>query len=113
MGQSPMQQMQLPGRQDIDSPTGNDPAMEKRLHSLNLERQKQMVSDADKLLKLAKELNDEVAASGAGTLNSEQLHKVAEIEKLARSVKKRMVNGVAQPQPVLPPPGFPFPAQRD
>jgi hypothetical protein len=83
---------------------------EKRLRALNIERQRQMVADADKLLKLAKELNDEVAASNAGTLTPEQLHKIAEIEKLAHSVKERMTAGSAPP-PVVPPPGFIYPAR--
>lgn len=107
MGQSPMQQMQFPGRQDLSSSDNYDQIMmERRLRALNIERQKQMVADANKLLKLAKELNDEVATSNTGTLTPEQLHKIAEIEKLARSVKERMVAGVGQPQPVLPPPNL-------
>ena len=38
------------------------------MRALNTERQKQMVSDTDKLLKLARELNDEVAKANTGTL---------------------------------------------
>jgi len=83
---------------------------EKRLLALNIERQKQMVADANKLLRLTKELNEEVAASNTGTFTAEQLRKVAEIEKLARSVKERMIAGSAQPQPAFPAPGFNFPA---
>ncbi len=61
--------------------------------ALNVERQKQMVSDANKLLKLARELNDEVATANTGTFTPDQLHKIAEIEKLARSVRERMADG--------------------
>ena len=71
--------------------------VEKRLRALNIERQKQLVADTNKLLKLAKELNEEVAASNTGTLTPEQLRKVAEIEKLARSVKERMADEALQP----------------
>jgi hypothetical protein len=89
-----------PPRQDMGSidPGGDiDPiTAEKRLRALNIERQKQMVSDANKLLKLARELNDEVAAAHAETFSEDQLQKIAEIEKLARSVKARMTTGVEQ-----------------
>ncbi len=100
------------GPQDMSSPVDYDPIMaEKRLRALNIERQKQMVADANKLLKLAKELNDEVAASNSGTLTPEQLHKIAEIEKLARNVKERMTAAAMQLQPALTPPSFVYPVQ--
>ena len=68
-----------------------------------------MVADAGKLLKLAQELNDEVAASNTGSLTPEQLRKIAEIEKLARSVKERMTAGNVQSQPALTAPSFAYP----
>ena len=112
MGQSSRGQ-QVPGRQDmgpLDDPDNYDVVMaEKRLRALNTERQKQMVADAGKLLKLAKELNDEVAASNTGSLTPEQLRKIAEIEKLARSVKERMTAGGVQSQPALTAPSFAYP----
>jgi len=111
MGQS-SQRQQFPGHQEMGPPDDYDPTMaEKRLRALNIERQKQMVADATKLLKLAKELNEEVAASNSNTLTPEQLRKVAEIEKLARSVKERMTAGAMQPQLAPPAPGFSFPVQ--
>lgn len=77
-----------------------DPTMmERRIRALNNERQKEMVSDTNKLLKLAQELNDEIAAKNAGTLTFDQLHKIAQIEKLARGVKEKMAVGVGQPGP--------------
>ena len=91
-------------------PVGNlDPLMaERRLRALNIERQKRMVADAGKLLKLARELNEEVARANTGRLTPAELHKIAEIEKLARSVRQKMVNGVAESTPILPPTvGFP------
>ena len=78
-----------------------DPTMmERRLNALNRERQKEMISDTNKLLRLAMELNDEIAANNTGTLTWDQLHKMAEIEKLARNVKEKMADGVGQMGPV-------------
>jgi hypothetical protein len=83
-----------------------DPTMmERRLNALNRERQKEMISDTNKLLKLAMELNDEVAANNTGSLTWDQLHKMAEIEKLARNVKEKMADGVGQ---MGPPPDNPI-----
>jgi len=64
---------------------------ERRLHALNEQRHKTMVSDANKLLQLAKELDAEVAVSNAGTLTPAELHKVVAIEKLAHGVREKMV----------------------
>ncbi len=66
--------------------------------ALNKERQKEMISDTDKLLKLVKELNDEVAAKNEAALTYDQLRKIARIEKLAHGVKDKMANGVGQPE---------------
>lgn len=82
---------------------------ESQLRELNQERQKQMVADANKLLKLARELNDEISAANRGTLTPDQLRKIAEIEKLARSVKERMTIGVGQPELLAPPPVYNIP----
>ena len=62
----------------------------KRMRMLNAERQKALISDTEKLLKLAKELNDEVAESDSTSLSDAQLRKVAEIGKLAHSVREKM-----------------------
>ena len=69
------------------------------MRALNVERQKQMVADTNKLLKLAKELNDEVAAANTGSFTPDQLRKIGEIEKLAHSVRERMAAGSAMPDP--------------
>jgi hypothetical protein len=87
-----------------------DPTMaERRMRALNIERQKQMVSDAAKLLKLAQELNSEVAASNSGAFTPDQLRRVGEIEKLARSVRERMSAAVGETPTVLPPPTLVYP----
>jgi hypothetical protein len=96
--------------QDIDSLPfdDGDPVMaERRILALNIQRQKQMVADTDKLLKLARELNDEVAAQNTGTFTPDELHKIAEIEKLARNVRERMTEGAGQPASTMPPPAPP------
>ena len=90
---------------DPSSADNYDPTMmERRLNALNRERQKEMISDTNKLLRLAMELNDEIAANNTGTLTWDQLHKMAEIEKLARNVKEKMADGVGQmgPNPDTP-----------
>jgi hypothetical protein len=71
---------------------------EKRLRMINAERQKTMIADTDKLVKLAKELNEEIAKSNTGELSAAQLRKVAEIEKLAHNVRDKMVMSVRGPQ---------------
>jgi hypothetical protein len=87
------------------SPDDADPAMfERRIRALNIERQKQIVADTDKLLKLARELNEEVAKANTGTLTLDELHKIADIEKLARDVRQRMTESVGEPQTNIPPP---------
>jgi hypothetical protein len=75
-----------------------DPVMaERRMKMLNNERHKAILSDSDKLLKLATELNDEIARSNSGALTPEQLRKVAEIEKLARNVRDKMTMTIVSP----------------
>lgn len=61
---------------------------------LNAARQKSLVSDTDKLLKLARELDREISAGKSGSLTQEQLKKVAKIEKLAHKVKEGMSNTI-------------------
>jgi len=73
-----------------DSPDNDPVEQEKRLKALNAERQKSMVADTNKLVKLAGELNTELAGAHPESLNPEQLRKVAEIEKLAHNIKEKM-----------------------
>ena len=69
----------------------NDPVLgAKRIRAMNADRQKSMVSDADKLVKLARQLDAEIASNTTDALTPEELRKVAEIEKLARNVKAKM-----------------------
>ena len=103
----------FPGRVDVGplSSDDYDPVMmERRMRALNIERQKEMVSDTNKLLKLARELNAEVAGQKSDALTPDQLHKIAEIEKLARNVKERMTSAVGGlQQSVIPSPAVVYP----
>jgi hypothetical protein len=74
---------------------------QKRLRALNTERQKSMVKDTDKLLKLARELNDEVTRPTSATYLQVEYNKAAEIEKLAHRVKDKMRTSVGSP-PAFP-----------
>jgi hypothetical protein len=77
-------------RQDYDIPK-TDPSEEaRRLRALNVERQKRVVSDTNKLLKLTNEFNSEVARANSDSLTQAQLRKLAKIEKLARDLKLNM-----------------------
>jgi hypothetical protein len=78
----------------------------KRLALMNEERQKSMEANAEKLLKLAKELNAEVNGAHAGALTEDQLRKLDEIEKLAHKVKSEMSYAVGQ-EPIMRPPQLP------
>ena len=62
----------------------------RRMHQLNAARQKAMVSDADKLLTLARNLNAGIGADGSRLSASQKMRIAADIEKLARSVKEKM-----------------------
>lgn len=77
--------------------------VEKRMRALNADRQKSMISDADKLLKLARQLDAEIASNPTDDLTPEEMRKVAEIEKLARSVKTKMAQSFAGGPPLHPP----------
>jgi hypothetical protein len=110
--QGPTARGSFPVRTDTDPMMGGDydpMMMERRLRALNMERQKEMVSDTNKLLKLARELNQEVASQKSDALTPDQLHKIAEIEKLARNVKERMSTGVGESQSVIPPAALVYP----
>jgi hypothetical protein len=63
-----------------------EPHEARRLAALNAVRYKSMASDAARLLALAQELK----ASSDNMSTDERVHKAAEIQKLARSVKEKM-----------------------
>jgi hypothetical protein len=83
-----------------DSDGGLNMHMEaKRIAALNTARQKSMMSDADKLLQLARELQDDAFSGGTKMSDTERLHKAAEIEKLAKDVKSKMVFAIGNSDP--------------
>lgn len=63
--------------------------LQKRLLQLEAARHKSMVADADRLQKLAAQLNAERTKRG-GPLTGDQLHNLGEIEKLAHRLKDMM-----------------------
>jgi hypothetical protein len=56
----------------------------------NDDRQRRLVSDTERLVALTSQLKAEVASTGAETMSPEMLKQMAEIEKLAKSVKDKM-----------------------
>ena len=82
-----------------------DPIQQERwLRMQNIERQKEMVTDTNKLLKLARELNAEISGSNPDSHTPAQLRKVGEIEKLAHSVKEKMSTSIQGTPVFLEPP---------
>ena len=77
-----------------DARNGDSAEVEKRLRALNAERQKSMVADTNKLLRLAHELQGEIDSTNPDALTPTQLRKVADIEKLAHSIKEKMSTSV-------------------
>ena len=83
-----------PNQSPKNDPFGDDrAALDQRLeisreHARELARQKRMVDDANRLLALAVQYRTQVQQHGSATPEDEKL--LAEMEKLARSVKDRM-----------------------
>jgi hypothetical protein len=97
--QSPGPPMQMP---DGMNPRNADQSMSfpdvnmesKRVQMLNVMRQKAMVTDAEKLLRLAREINADLNANSATMSPATRMQKMDEIEKLARNVKEKMTYAV-------------------
>ena len=87
---------------------------QKRLRQLNVAQHKALVSDTDKLLKLVAELNEEIDKTTPASLTPDQLRRVAEIEKLAHSVKDKMRSSLVGAPDFLdaPPPFSSSPSRR-
>lgn len=110
-GGVPLQQSG-PGGSRTQSGFGSGPDLDsvfaaKRMRALNADRQKSMASDAEKLLKLARQLDAEIASNPTEELTPEEMRKLSEIEKLARSVKAKMAQSFGgspplQPSPIVP-----------
>jgi hypothetical protein len=84
-------QQPKPGGIDPDEPDPLAPHREQKQAELrNVDRQKRLVADTDKLLALATDLKQQVDKSTKDTLSVDVIKKADEIEKLAHSVKERM-----------------------
>jgi hypothetical protein len=75
---------------DTNEPDEVKKLEEQQATSRNVERQKRLQMDTDKLLSLATELKEQVDKTDKNTLSLDVIKKADEIEKLAKSVKDRM-----------------------
>jgi hypothetical protein len=94
------------GQQSIET----DPIfVEKRMRALNADRHKAIISDADKMVKLARQLDAEIASNPTSELTPAEVQKIATIEKLARNVKTKMAESFSGSptfhSPLIPPAG--------
>ncbi len=84
----------FPQLRSLDDPRLDNPASrifaERRLQALNAAQHQAIVDDTDKLVKLVTELNQQINSSNAHSLTPHQQQMVAEIEKLAHSVRDKM-----------------------
>jgi hypothetical protein len=81
---------------------------EKRLQMMNAAQHQSMVADTERLVKLVGDLNAQINSSKANSLTPEQLHMVAEIEKLAHNVKDKMRMAVRSASNIDVGPASPF-----
>jgi hypothetical protein len=70
----------------------DDSAEVRQAKLLRVQRQKQLISDSDKLLKLATDLKQQIDNTPAEKLSADSVKKAAEIEKLAHSLRQRLKN---------------------
>lgn len=69
---------------------------------LNVQRQKTIVADSDKILQLARELNADAASENPTFSLAEREQKAEAIEKLAKTVREKMTNAIGTPPPPNP-----------
>jgi hypothetical protein len=74
----------------------------RQIKLLNIQRQKIIVEDTEKILQLARELNADANSGGATLTQAERIQKADEIAKLAKSVRERMVYAIGLPEPPNP-----------
>lgn len=101
---TPNPRIQVPSRPGFGDGSNLDPLSQaKRMKALNADRHKSMVSDTEKLVKLARQLDAEIASNPTDGLTPEEVQKLQAIEKLARNVKTKMAQSFA-PGPEFKPP---------
>ncbi len=66
---------------------------------LNIQRQKAIVDDTDRILQLARELNADAIAENPVMSAAERMEKAEEIEKLAKTVRDKMTFAIGAPPP--------------
>jgi hypothetical protein len=92
-GQSGVPVPSMPASSDTIPTISASPDMEANQAKMrNIDRQKQLVEETEKLLALANELKTDVDKSTKDTLSLDVVKKADEIEKLAHSVKEKMKN---------------------
>src|ERR1017187_502437 len=92
-GQSGVPAPSMPAGSDNIPTIPLSPDMEaNQVKMRNIDRQKQLVEETEKLLALANELKADVDKSTKDTLSLDVVKKADEIEKLAHSVKEKMKN---------------------
>jgi hypothetical protein len=87
----------FPGPQDQSAGSIEGRMQARRIAQLNQKRQKEMASDAEKLMRLAEELNEDANAGGANLSQAERMRKANEIEKLAKQVRDKMTYAIGEP----------------
>ncbi|HWA94214.1 MAG TPA: hypothetical protein VG844_06400 [Terracidiphilus sp.] len=89
----------------------DDPAFRKRrMKALNEQRQKQLESDSQKLLKLTAEFNKEIVSESFKGPTAKQVQQLNRIEKLAKSVREKMTETFGDSGPLFRDPLMrPFP----
>ncbi len=105
--QMPGQTRQQMGRSTVEFDQPDLLGEQKRLRLLNAERQKTLVSDANKLLKLVSQFNAEINAASPASLTPAQVRTLGEIQKLAHSVKSKMGTSVRGTPVFREPPEYP------
>lgn len=77
-------------REDYDIPSDDFSEDARRLRAINIARQEEIRADVKKIVKLTTELNAEAAGPPTDALTRDRMHKLGEIEKLARDIKQKM-----------------------
>jgi hypothetical protein len=87
----------------LDDVWGNNPAeQQKRQRDINAARQKTIVSDTEKLLKLAAALKAETESPDSAQNLPQQMSQWGQIERLARGIKERMSYAASSPSGYIP-----------
>ena len=81
-------------------------SLRKRERALNVERQKLIVADTNRLVKMVSDLNAGINSRQPSQLTADQMQLLAEIEKLAHTIRDKMSNPIRLPVPNAEPDPF-------